>query len=129
VLLLDTPEPPRPGQERADSQNTQEREQQHGRDQARVGGDQRGLRRALRLLTAENAFLHGENKRLVASLKAATQQIEQMSGRYRKLADYVTTLRDWAAAATAASSEQQPRHASVTENKNRRDDNPDDEKT
>jgi len=68
------------------------------------------LRGALRLLRAENAFLHGENRRLARSFKAARQQMERMSARYERLCDYVTRLRDWATAAAATgASEPQPK--------------------
>ena len=64
------------------------------------------LRRALRMLRAENAFLHQENRRLARSFEAATRQRERLSARYQKLTDYVTRLRDWAA--VMASEQQRP---------------------
>jgi hypothetical protein len=69
TMLPDSPEPPRPGQERADSQNTQEREQQHGRDQARVGGDQRGA-------AAGAAPAHGGERVSARGKQAARQFLE-----------------------------------------------------
>ena len=55
------------------------------------------LRHALRRLTAQNALLHRQNRRLARSLQAATRQMERLSARYQKLGDYVRTLREYLA--------------------------------
>ena len=55
------------------------------------------LRHALRRLTAQNALLHRQSRRLARSLQAATRQMQWLSARYQKLCDYVRTLREYLA--------------------------------
>jgi len=65
------------------------------------------LRHALRRLTAQNALLHRQNRRLACCLQAATRQMQRLSARYQKLCDYVRTLREYLANSSAPPQQQQ----------------------